>query len=235
MTAPQRRSAIVRTATVRIVEIVGVGVVITAVLVVTAALALAPRTAEVPTAGPRASGSPVATSTPAPIPSSALTDKKADEKADTKAAASAAATPVAEVVTVTNKVPADPDALPRELENYTGGFVEGEIRALAAERKSLGYTQVGTAVITSITTRKAKLDGDPPTITLNVCIDSSGIDIFDANGVSLKASLYNPGHPVLNVYGAQYTGGSWKITTHALPATAGGSTSTPPDKKEPCT
>jgi len=213
-------------------QITGVGIAVAAALVtalvVTGALVLAPRTAEVPTAGPRAGSVPSASATPTPVASPTISPDSVKEKK--KAAASAAATAVTTVVTATNTLLAAPDAVPRDLEKYTGGFVEGEIRALAAERESLGYTQVGSAVITSITTRRTKLDGAPPTIYLNVCIDSSGIDVLDASGASLKASLYNPGHPVLNVYGAQYTGGSWKITTHSLPTSTKN-----PEKKEPCT
>lgn len=107
--------------------------------------------------------------------------------------------------------------VPDDLADYTTGFVQGEVEAMAAERESLGYTQVGAAVITSIEVRKARLDATTPRITLDVCIDSSGIDVLDSTGASLKASLYDPGHPVLNRYGAEYRDGAWKISTHEIP------------------
>jgi len=221
MTPPRRRLVVIVTA----------ALLVAAIAFVTT-LALSPRTAQVPTAGRQSSDQPVdssATPSPSGTPVPSATGTAADEPADeADAAASAAVSAVTSVVTATNTLLASPGTVPKDLAKYTGGFVEGELRALAAERESLGYTQVGTAVITSITTARTNLDGDPPTIVLNVCIDSSGVDVLDASGASLKASLYDPGHPVLNVYGAQLTGGSWKIISHSLPS---------PDthnKKEPC-
>jgi len=164
--------------------------------------------------GPQGAGQPATTPTPAPTtsstpPAAAPTTKDAAAKAATSAARN--------VVDAINTTLSNPTTVPKDLGTYTSGFVEGEIRALAAERASLGYTQVGSARITSITVRKADLAGSPPTILLDVCIDSSGIDVRDASGTSLKELLYNPGHPVLNVYGAQYLKGTWRITTHDLP------------------
>ena len=165
-------------------------------------------TASAPVSQPTAPATttPVPTTTPAPAPPT------------TKEAATEAATSAAKnVVKATNAMLSTTNTVPKNLGSYTSGFVEGEIRALAAERASLGYTQVGAAKITSITVRKADLKGSPPTILLDVCIDSSGIDVVDANGTSLKELLYDPGHPVLNLYGAEYTKGTWRITTHDLP------------------
>ena len=216
--------------------------IVLAALTVTTTFALAPRTEQVSTAGRQASGQPVDPSTvqssvdPAPSGSEAATAPDAPAgKADV--AASAAASAVTSVITATNSLLTTPGSVPKDLARFTGGFVEGELLALAAERESLGYTQVGTTVITSITTAKKNLDGDPPTVVLNVCIDSSGVDVLDASGASLKASLYDPGHPVLNVYGAQYIDGTWKIVSHDLPSATSPSSNSPEkhDKKEPCT
>ena len=183
--------------------------------VVALSLALTPHTAPVgtsenPVAGDPVQGNDTAGSTATPVPTTTPTNR-----ADV--AASAAASAAEDVVSATNAMLTKGNGVPPDLTDYTSGFVEGELRALAAERESLGYTQVGKAVITKITTEKAKLTGAHPTVTLNVCIDSSDVDVLDASGKSLKKSLYNPGYPVLNVYGAELISGEWKITTHDIP------------------
>jgi len=184
--------------------------------IVALSLALTPHTASVgtsehPVAGDPVQGDDTAGSTATPVPTATPTSR-----ADV--AASAAASAAEDVVSATNAMLTNDNDVPADLTDYTSGFVEGELRALAAERQALGYTQVGKAVITKITTEKAKLTGAHPTVTLNVCIDSSDVDVLDANGKSLKKSLYNPGYPVLNVYGAELISGEWKITTHDIPA-----------------
>ena len=202
--ARRRRVALIVTSL-----LLGAGIIAGAVLI-----SLNPPVRTANPASPQVAGQPATTPTPAPTtsstpPAAAPTTKDAAAKAATSAARN--------VVDAINTTLSDPTTVPKDLGTYTSGFVEGEIRALAAERASLGYTQVGSARITSITVRKADLAGSPPTILLDVCIDSSGIDVRDASGTSLKELLYNPGHPVLNVYGAQYVEGTWRITTHDLP------------------
>ena len=97
------------------------------------------------------------------------------------------------------------------------GFVQGELEAFGREQLDLGYRQVGDAVITSVTASNVNLEAAPATMTLTVCVDTSGIDVLDAAGNSLKASLYNPGRPVTHVYGAEFVGDVWKISTHEIP------------------
>ena len=202
--ARRRRVALIVTSL-----LLGAGIIAGAVFI-----SLNPPVRPVGPASPQVAGQPATTPTPAPTtsstpPAAAPTTKDAAAKAATSAARN--------VVDAINTTLSNPTTVPKDLGTYTSGFVEGEIRALAAERASLGYTQVGSARITSITVRKADLAGSPPTILLDVCIDSSDIDVRDASGTSLKELLYNPGHPVLNVYGAQYLKGTWRITTHDLP------------------
>jgi len=206
--ARRRRVALIATSL-----LLGAGIIAGAVFI-----SLNPPVRPVDPASPHVAGKPAATPTPAPTTSTPTTAPPTTKDAAEKDAAEKAATSAAEnVIKVTNATLRNPTTVPQDLGTYTSGFVEGEIRALAAERASLGYTQVGSARITSITVRKADLKGSPPTILLDVCIDSSGIDVRDASGTSLKELLYNPGHPVLNVYGAQYLAGTWRITTHDLP------------------
>jgi hypothetical protein len=136
---------------------------------------------------------------------------------DAKASASAADSAVAAVVTANNEILQRADGGTVGIDDVTAGFVRGELQALAAEREKLGYKQVGEAKIVSTTVRSVDLSASPPTVELGVCIDSSKVDIVDSNGKSLGDLLYKPGVPVLNVYGAQYLDGRWKIVTHDIP------------------
>lgn len=101
------------------------------------------------------------------------------------------------------------------VESIATGFVLGEIQAFAQERQDLGYKQTGEAKITHLEASKVRLGGKTPKMTLTVCVDVSGIKVTDAAGNAM--STYNPGRPVKNVYGAEFVGGSWKISTHKIP------------------
>jgi len=97
------------------------------------------------------------------------------------------------------------------------GFALGELQAMAREQFDLGYRQIGDAVVTGVTASAVDLTTAPATMTLTVCVDVSDVDVLDAAGNSLKASLYNPSRPVKHIYGAQFTDGVWKIATHDIP------------------
>jgi hypothetical protein len=97
------------------------------------------------------------------------------------------------------------------------GFVLGELQAQAQQQRDLGYRQIGEAKITGVRAEEINLTGRRPTMTLNVCVDVSGIDVRDANGKSLKDALYNPGRPVKHVYGAVFEDNVWKIASHDIP------------------
>lgn len=155
-----------------------------------------------------ASDKPLAiTTTPTPGPVSA------DETVEVERAESVATS----LVSIVDEIGQRADGSAVGAEAIATGFVLGEIQAKAREQLDLGYTQVGEAVITSITASDVKLDGAPPTMTLTVCIDVSKIDVLDAAGNSLEGSLYNPGHPVAHVYGAEFIGDTWKISSHDIP------------------
>lgn len=103
------------------------------------------------------------------------------------------------------------------LEDVGGGFALGEVQSGALERWTSGLRQIGSTAVVSMDTESTDLQGPPPEVVLKVCLDASGLDVQDAAGNSLKASLYNPGHPTLNVYGVQHDGQAWKVTNHQIP------------------
>lgn len=155
--------------------------------------------------------SPVPLSVPAPTPSP-LTDEVHSIRA--------ADTAIDSLVAANNEILQRADGGTQGLQNIAAGFVWGELQALATERAQLGYRQVGEATIRSVTARAVDLEASPPTVVLDVCVDATGVDIVDANGQSLRGLLYDPGSPTLNVYGAQYLDGLWKIATHEIPDSA---------------
>ncbi|MBG6238873.1 hypothetical protein IWX78_001845 [Mycetocola sp. CAN_C7] len=165
-----------------------------------------------------ASNKPAATSTPTPT-AKPLTLPTAtpgpigneDESVD------AVDTTLDSFILATNQVLQRGDGSIDGAETVAAGFVLGELQALAAERKSLGYKQVGDAEITEVTVGAVDLTASPPTMTLTVCVDTSDVDVVDESGTSLKDRMYTPGHPVQHTYGAQFLNGLWKIVTHEIP------------------
>ncbi|MGM7667958.1 hypothetical protein [Microbacterium sp. A93] len=121
------------------------------------------------------------------------------------------------IVAATDEIAQRGDGSAVGIESVATGWVLGELQSKAREQYDLGYQQTGEAVVTSITTTAVDLAADPATMTLKVCIDVSDIDVTDAAGNSLKAALYNPGHPVAHVYGAIFEDDTWKISTHEIP------------------
>ncbi|MET0932858.1 MAG: hypothetical protein ABWX56_04035 [Mycetocola sp.] len=173
------------------------------------------------TAAGSSSSTPTPGSTPSPSvsPSAPLTipTPTPEPIGDEPEAVDAADTALDGLVEATNQVLQRADGTVTGAETVATGFVLGELQALAAERKELGYKQVGDAKVTEVTVASVDLAADPPTMVLNVCVDVSDVDVLDENGKSLKDRLYNPGRPVLHTYGAQHIDGLWKLATHDIP------------------
>lgn len=106
------------------------------------------------------------------------------------------------------------------LADVADGFALGEVQAGAAERYDSDVRQVAGPKIASLKVKAANARGTPPEVILNVCLDSADVDIVDRAGNSLKDRLYQPGYPVLNVYGVRHDGTAWKVTTHTIPDNA---------------
>lgn len=164
----------------------------------------------------QAPASPDAARIPSPTPTEASPTAAPVPPEEARAVEEATAD-LEELVRLADAVLQNPEASGVAIDAVAAGFVKGEIEALAAERRDLGYRQVGEARVVSVTPTSVDLAAAPPSMQLAVCIDASAIDVLDADGGSLKAELYNPGHPVLHLYGAQLIDGDWKIATHDIP------------------
>lgn len=124
---------------------------------------------------------------------------------------------VESVVNVAQQIAVRGDGQSKGIDQVADGFVKGQLEALAAERWQMGVHQVGEAKVVSVDTKDVDLDAKVPSMDLLVCLDLSGIDVVDENGNSFEGLLYKPKEPVLNTYGAIFTDGQWKISTHNIP------------------
>lgn len=207
--------------------VVAGGIALASGTLIPAATDAAPRTTSSESAGSAstdaqadASPSPADTATPAPpssdpLPITAPTSGPISdsEEAEVERATDTATT----VVDTLNTIGKLGDGSAIGVEQIATGFVQGELEAFAREQLDLGYRQVGDAVVTSVTASDVNLESSPATMTLTVCVDTSAVDVLDAAGNSLKASLYNPGRPVTHIYGAEFVDDIWKISTHEIP------------------
>lgn len=121
------------------------------------------------------------------------------------------------VLNVSEQIATRADGQAAGLDQLTEGFVRGQLEAMAAERWQMGIKQTGHAEIVSVTSQNIDLKADPATMDLHVCLDLSGIDVVDQSGNSFEGLLYKPEEPVLNIYGAVFVEGQWKISTHSIP------------------
>ena len=197
-----------RRRTIRI-AIVGVAAVVVAAIVLFLSLPGTP-----PTLDDSDAGAPPASESPAPLSLAFPTPAPLGEEPEAESAITIAAETL---VAASNEVLQRADGGTEGLDAVATGFVEGEVEALAIERERMGYRQVGDAVVTNVTVRSMDLTTDPPTAVLEVCIDTGSLDVVDPNGTSVADQLYQPGHPVLHLYGAVFTDGLWRLSTHEIP------------------
>ncbi|MFV0251925.1 MAG: hypothetical protein ACK5H2_01130 [Beutenbergiaceae bacterium] len=130
-------------------------------------------------------------------------------------------TTIASVVAATNEISQRGDGGIEGLDLIATGFVLGELQNQAREQSEQGLTQEGEAVVVSSELIASDLDAATPTMSVAVCIDVSELRLFDENGQDVSSRLYNPGHPVRHIYGAEYLDDVWKISSHEIPAEQG--------------
>ncbi|GAB3122186.1 hypothetical protein [Glaciibacter psychrotolerans] len=162
------------------------------------------------------------TPTPKPAPPLAIPTQTPAPLGDAEASEKTANAAVTDLVQANNEILQRADGGTDGLDSIAAGFVWGEMQALATQRQQEGLKQIGDAKITRTTVSSVDLSASPPTIVFDVCIDTSSIDVVDQNGESLKDQLYSSSTPTLNVYGAQFLDGLWKLVTHDIPATPDG-------------
>lgn len=168
---------------------------------------------------------------PKELPPLTIKIEKPGKIGDQKEASSQVKKVVETVLDVQDQITTRADGEVGGLEKIAMGFVKGEMEALAAERSQMGVHQVGNAKIVSVDVGKINMKEKIPTMELNVCLDLSGIDVLDEQGNSLGDLLYKPKEPVLNIYGAEFHKGQWKISTHTIPEDSACKIETPEGNK----
>lgn len=106
----------------------------------------------------------------------------------------------------------DPAALGRVAQ----GFVQGEIAATAAEFAKNGWHQEGAPTVVWSHTVERHLDAQPPSVTIEACVDSSDVRILDQHGKPVLGTTDKPPR-VPNLYTLVKTHGTWKVTGHSFP------------------
>lgn len=109
------------------------------------------------------------------------------------------------------------NTVPPELEAVAGGTALGEVEGMVEDYDSLDYRQVGDTKIIQVTALETTVDGETPSVLVQACIDTADVDVLDADGASLGALLYHPGHPVPHTYVVEVVDGSWRTVAHQVP------------------
>lgn len=99
------------------------------------------------------------------------------------------------------------------------GFVKGEVEATAAEYAENGWHQEGAPKIVWTHQVGAHLEKRPPQVTVEVCVDSTGVRVVDANGKRAPGTADKPAR-VPQLYTLVKTGEGWKLARHSFPREA---------------
>lgn len=104
---------------------------------------------------------------------------------------------------------------PVDLSQIATGTVLSSLEAMAVEFEHNGWSQEGSAVVASWEIVDEEMDADPPTMTIEVCVDSSDVRIVDDAGQQLRT----PDAPQrsLNIYTAVKEAGQWRLSGHTFP------------------
>lgn len=97
------------------------------------------------------------------------------------------------------------------------GAALGELEAQNQEFSSNGWQQTGTVVVVGTATTSTQKRTGTPQVDVQVCLDSSAVQIVDDTGATvLKAE--KPGtRRNLNIYAVQEVSGEWLVVNHTFP------------------
>ncbi|AZI57354.1 hypothetical protein EH165_03450 [Nakamurella antarctica] len=104
------------------------------------------------------------------------------------------------------------------LSTIATGALLGELQANAAEFANNGWRQEGVPTIASLAISDVALNADPPSMKIQVCLDSSSVRIFDDSDLPLD----NAGTPArsLNIYVMKFIDNKWILSEHTFPDNA---------------
>ncbi|MGQ7296944.1 hypothetical protein [Quadrisphaera sp. KR29] len=87
---------------------------------------------------------------------------------------------------VTDKLLSDPQASVDDAASVASGEELDLLRRQVQEQRVKGLHQTGSVVLSDLTATGADLQ-DPPTVTLDACVDVSALDVVDSTGASALA------------------------------------------------
>lgn len=98
------------------------------------------------------------------------------------------------------------------------GIGKGYLAALNAQRQEFDtnhWKQVGAAKFSGLTVVESKPKASPPTVVVEVCVDSSNVKVLDSKGVNLRAG--NSNLRSLNLFTLQRRHGHWIVAGQSFP------------------
>lgn len=90
-----------------------------------------------------------------------------------------------------------------------------ELQALVQEFDDNGWSMVGTPEVVSSTVVSVDAEADPPSAVIEVCLDSSGVDVVDSSGTS-QLDERAP-QRALNIFTMDLVEGRWVLRERTFP------------------
>lgn len=160
--------------------------------------------------GRTAPAAPGATSSPSVTPAPAVTPGPGEAPKDV------AADVMENFFTTSSELPTDAKNLTDTVGRLAGDAVLAEVAAELLELEANGWTREGSPKVASLEVVDSTPDGHPPTFTIEACIDSSEVTVFDSTGQPIGDDS-GPDRAI-NIYNLeQQDDGSWIIVSHSFP------------------
>lgn len=194
----------------RLFTIVGA---IAALILFVWALFLVPRNDTTTSAdAPDEVGSDEATERPT-TPPEELPQPAVGDPADAAASVAGALAAVDGFLTTSQQLLAAPDGSLDAVAVFATGSALGAIRAQADEFLDLDARIEGQSKVVNSSADESALAADPPTVTVSVCLDDSGVVVFTPENPDGVAST----NRTLTRYTVVYDGQTWKVTQTSYP------------------
>lgn len=123
---------------------------------------------------------------------------------------------VSSYVTAAASIAPDDDHVAEQVDAVAGEVLVEELEATLLELDSNGWTRSGVPRVISATVTEQDDRADPPTATVEACIDASGVRTLDSAGDPLPSDPSSA--RALNIYVLnQQDDGSWILVSHTFP------------------
>ena len=123
---------------------------------------------------------------------------------------------VSAYVTAASEVSPDGGQVAQQVSAVAGDALIGELESRLLELESNGWTSSGVPRVVSATVIEQDDSADPPTATVEACIDASDVRVLDSAGDPLPSDTASA--RALNVYVInQQDDGSWILISHTFP------------------